>query len=151
MGRMWRGGYRRFHPIGDRMGNEMVDAFDVGQPICDLDMEYGVYKVPRSTTCYREARPLSANSSFCVAYVEPPLRSFELSEKEACLTECGILESTEPPLNLVESSQRSSLSERVRPFAKTLGLFQLTGAARPLSFFMVAQGLLFLFPGERIT
>lgn len=46
MGRMWRGGYRRFHPIGDRMGNEMVDAFDVGQPICDLDMEYGVYKVP---------------------------------------------------------------------------------------------------------
>lgn len=96
-------------------------------------------------------RPLSANSSFCVAYVEPPLRSFELSEKEACLTECGILESTEPPLNLVESSQRSSLSERVRPFAKTLGLFQLTGAARPLSFFMVAQGLLFLFPGERIT
>lgn len=100
---------------------------------------------------YREARPLSANSSFCVAYVEPPLRSFELSEKEACLTECGILESTEPPLNLVESSQRSSLSERVRPFAKTLGLFQLTGAARPLSFFMVAQGLLFLFPGERIT
>ena len=107
--------------------------------------------VPRSTTCYREARPLSANSSFCVAYVEPPLRSFELSEKEACLTECGILESTEPPLNLVESSQRSSLSERVRPFAKTLGLFQLTGAARPLSFFMVAQGLLFLFPGERIT
>ena len=107
--------------------------------------------VPRSTTCYREARPLSANSSFCVAYVEPPLRSFELSEKEVCLTECGILESTEPPLNLVESSQRSSLSERVRPFAKTLGLFQLTGAARPLSFFMVAQGLLFLFPGERIT
>ena len=107
--------------------------------------------VPRSTTCYREARPLSANSSFCVAYVEPPLRSFELSEKEACLTECGILESTEPPLNLVESSQRSSLSERVRPFAKTLGLFQLTGAAKPLSFFMVAQGLLFLFPGERIT
>ena len=98
--------------------------------------------VPRLTTCYREARPLSANSSFCVAYVEPPLRSFELSEKEACLTECGIL---------VESSQRSSLSERVRPFAKTLGLFQLTGAARPLSFFMVAQGLLFLFPGERIT
>lgn len=50
--------------------------------------------VPRSTTCYREARPLSANSSFCVAYVEPPLRSFELSEKEACLTECGILEAT---------------------------------------------------------
>lgn len=46
MGRMWRGGYRRFHPIGDRMENEMVDAFDVGQPICDLDMEYGVYKVP---------------------------------------------------------------------------------------------------------
>ena len=46
MGRMWRGGYRRFHPIGDRMGNEMVDAFDVGQPICDLDMKYGVYKVP---------------------------------------------------------------------------------------------------------
>lgn len=46
MGRMWRGGYRRFHPIGDRMGNEMVDVFDVGQPICDLDMEYGIYKVP---------------------------------------------------------------------------------------------------------
>ena len=46
MGRMWRGGNRRFHPIGDRMGNEMVDAFDVGQPICDLDMEYGIYKVP---------------------------------------------------------------------------------------------------------
>lgn len=46
MGRMWRGGYRRFHPIGDRMRNEMVDAFDVGQPICDLDMKYGVYKVP---------------------------------------------------------------------------------------------------------
>ena len=46
MGRMWRGGYRRFHPIGDRMGNEMVGAFDVGQPICDLDMEYGIYKVP---------------------------------------------------------------------------------------------------------
>lgn len=46
MGRMWRGGYRRFHPIGDRMGNEMVDAFDVGQPICDLDMKYRVYKVP---------------------------------------------------------------------------------------------------------
>lgn len=46
MGRMWRGGYRRFHPIGDRMGNEIVDAFDVGQPICDLDMKYGVYKVP---------------------------------------------------------------------------------------------------------
>ena len=99
--------------------------------------------VPRSTTCYREARPLSANSSFCVAYVEPPLRSFELSEKEACLTECGILESTEPPLNLVESSQRSSLSERVRPFAKTLGLFQLTGAARPLSFFYGSTGTSF--------
>ena len=46
MGRMWRGWYRRFHPIGDRMGNEMVDTFDVGQPICDLDMKYGVYKVP---------------------------------------------------------------------------------------------------------
>ena len=46
MERMWRGGYRRFHPIGDRMGNEMVGAFDVGQPICDLDMEYGIYKVP---------------------------------------------------------------------------------------------------------
>ena len=28
------------------MGNEMVDAFDVGQPICDLDMKYRVYKVP---------------------------------------------------------------------------------------------------------
>ena len=28
------------------MGNEMVDVFDVGQPICDLDMEYGIYKVP---------------------------------------------------------------------------------------------------------
>lgn len=42
MGRMWRGGYRRFHPIGDRMGNELVDVFDVGQPICDLDMEYGI-------------------------------------------------------------------------------------------------------------
>lgn len=46
MGRMWRGGYRRFHPIGDRVENEMVDVFDVGQPICDLDMKYGVYKVP---------------------------------------------------------------------------------------------------------
>lgn len=46
------------------------------------------------TTCCREARLLSANSSFCVAYVEPPLRSLELSEKEACLTECGILEAT---------------------------------------------------------
>lgn len=46
MGRMWRGGYRRFHPIGDRVENEMVDVFDVGQPICDLDMEYGIYKVP---------------------------------------------------------------------------------------------------------
>lgn len=34
MGRMWRGGYRRFHPIGDRMGNEMVDADDaVGQRV----------------------------------------------------------------------------------------------------------------------
>ena len=48
MGRMWRGGYRRFHPIGDRMGNEMVDVFDVGQPICDLDMEYGIFDTPRS-------------------------------------------------------------------------------------------------------
>ena len=50
--------------------------------------------VPRLTTYCREARLLSANSSFCVAYVEPPLRSLELSEKEACLTECGILEAT---------------------------------------------------------
>lgn len=82
---------------------------------------------------------LSADSSFCVAYVEPPFRSFELSERRFGPIECGILESTEPPLNLVESSQRSSLSERVRPFAKTLGLFQLTGAARPLSFFMVSH------------
>lgn len=48
MGRMWHGGYRRFHPIGDRMGNEMVDAFDVGRPICDLDMEYGIFDTPRS-------------------------------------------------------------------------------------------------------
>ena len=86
-----------------------------------------------------EARMLSADSSFCVAYVEPPFRSFELSERRFGPIECGILESTEPPLNLVESSQRSSLSERVRPFAKTLGLFQLTGAARPLSFFMVSH------------
>lgn len=82
---------------------------------------------------------LSADSSFCVAYVEPPFRSFELSERKFGPIECGILESTEPPLNLVESSQRSSLSERVRPFAKTLGLFQLTGAARPLSFFIVSH------------
>ena len=48
MGRMWRGGYRRFHPIGDRMGNEMVDVFDVGRSICDLDMEYGIFDTPRS-------------------------------------------------------------------------------------------------------
>ena len=47
MGRMWRGGgCRRFHPIGDRMGNEMVDGVDVWQPIRGLDMEFGVYKVP---------------------------------------------------------------------------------------------------------
>ena len=95
--------------------------------------------VPRLTACCREARMLSADSSFCVAYVEPPFRSFELSERKFGPIECGILESTEPPLNLVESSQRSSLSERVRPFAKTLGLFQLTGAARPLSFFIVSH------------
>ena len=31
MGRMWRGGYRRFHPIGDRMGNEMVDVLEIGR------------------------------------------------------------------------------------------------------------------------
>ena len=96
-------------------------------------------------------RASSSLKRFVATTASARVRSFELSEKEACLTECGILESTEPPLNLVESSQRSSLSERVRPFAKTLGLFQLTGAARPLSFFMVAQGLLFLFPRERIT
>lgn len=36
----------------------------------------------------------SMESTIEVAYVEPPLRSFELSEKEACLTECGILETT---------------------------------------------------------
>lgn len=83
--------------------------------------------------------PVELDSSFCVAYVEPPFRSFELSERKFGPIECGILESTEPPLNLVESSQRSSLSERVRPFAKTLGLFQLTGAARPLSFFIVSH------------
>ncbi|EEG88863.1 hypothetical protein COPCOM_02953 [Coprococcus comes ATCC 27758] len=56
----------------------------------------------------------------------------------------------EPPLSLIEFSKklafRKSLSVR-----QNFGLFQLTGAARPLSFFMVAQGLLFLFPGERIT
>lgn len=47
MERMWRGGgCRRFHPIGDRMGNEMVDGFDVGQSIRDLDIEYGIYRVP---------------------------------------------------------------------------------------------------------
>lgn len=46
MGRMWRGGYRRFHPIGDRMGNEMVHGYDGCQPIRGLDMEFGVYQVP---------------------------------------------------------------------------------------------------------
>ena len=46
MGRMWRGGYRPLHPLGDRMGNEMVDGFDVGQSICGLDIGYGMYKVP---------------------------------------------------------------------------------------------------------
>ena len=46
MGRIWRGGYRPLHPLGDRMGNEMVDGFDVGQSICGLDIGYGMYKVP---------------------------------------------------------------------------------------------------------
>lgn len=47
MGRMWRGGYRRFHPIGDRMGNEMVDVFDVGRRYATLIWNTGIYKVPR--------------------------------------------------------------------------------------------------------
>ena len=47
MGRMWRGGgCRRFHPIGDRMENEMADGFDVWQSMRGLDMEFGVYRVP---------------------------------------------------------------------------------------------------------
>lgn len=55
MGRMWRGGgCRRFHPIGDRMENEMADWFDVWQPIRGLDMEFGVYRVPvKETIPYR--------------------------------------------------------------------------------------------------
>lgn len=108
-------------------------ADELGFEIVEMEV------MPRLTACCREARMLSADSSFCVAYVEPSFRSFELSERKFGPIECGILESTEPPLNLVESSQRSSLSERVRPFAKTLGLFQLTGAARPLSFFIVSH------------
>lgn len=55
MGRMWRGGgCRRFHPIGDRMENEMADWFDVWQPIRGLDMEFRVYRVPvKETIPYR--------------------------------------------------------------------------------------------------
>ena len=30
----------------DRYLDMLIDVFDVGQPICDLDMEYGIYKVP---------------------------------------------------------------------------------------------------------
>lgn len=61
MGRTLRGGgYRRFHPIGDRMGNGMVDKLDVWQTVRDLDMEFGVYKVPNGEVVPYRVYPVLA-------------------------------------------------------------------------------------------
>ena len=68
--------------------------------------------------------------------MQPPQSAPEIKAGLETTEKGGVRQSIR---NCLTVFQRSSLSERVRPFAKTLGLFQLTGAARPLSFFMVSH------------
>lgn len=63
MGRMFGGGgYRRFRPIGVRLEDSLIEEIGAGQPIWDLDMEFGVYRVPAKEIIPHRVYPVLAPS-----------------------------------------------------------------------------------------